>query len=174
MRWCRFIFFPKDKSEKNKEKPPFPKCFKIFIVAFGKDLGYISFLKSQGLLVSWVYLKEKTKKHKTLLHRFIVSEFKLPGMLEPEVPISINSGVESWGQKVCYFPLFDGDKGGGAEFRYVSHPILWSCWRKRPSQWHNVVAKNLQHEDLSIPITLSLWSLAIAVSASEVDESMPS
>ena len=35
---------------------------------------------------------------------------------------------------------------------------------KRPSQWHNVVAKNLQHEDLSIPITLSLWSLAMAVS----------
>ena len=35
---------------------------------------------------------------------------------------------------------------------------------KRPSQRHNAVAKNLQHEDLSIPITLSLWSLAIAVS----------
>ena len=60
---------------------------------------------------------------------------------------------------MCYFPLFDGDKGGGAEFRYVSHPILWSCWHERPSQWHNAVAKNLQHEDLSIPITLSLWSL---------------
>ena len=36
-----------------------------------------------------------THTHKTLLHRFIVSEFKLPGMLGPEVPISINSGVES-------------------------------------------------------------------------------
>ncbi|XP_055262365.1 uncharacterized protein LOC129543293, partial [Moschus berezovskii] len=31
-------------------------------------------------------------------------------------------------------------------------------------QWHNAVAKNLQHEGLSIPITLALWSLARAVS----------
>lgn len=47
-----------------------------------------------------------------------------------------------------------------------TYPIRFSglAGVKRPSQWHNVVAKNLQHEDLSIPITLSLWSLAIAVS----------
>lgn len=47
-----------------------------------------------------------------------------------------------------------------------THHIRFSglAGTKRPSQWYNAVAKNLQHEELSIPITLSLWSLAIAAS----------
>ena len=31
------------KKKIEKEKPPFPKCFEIFRVEFGKDLSHISF-----------------------------------------------------------------------------------------------------------------------------------